>query len=180
MKKFAAISVLALALTACGGGATDADADGDGTVTAEEANAAVAAAGGVVMPEPGKYKATMTVVKAEIPGAPKEMQEMMSSAMNQSTEFCLTPEEAEQGFEKSLTEGQDGCTIKSFNIDGSDLDMAMSCDQGGEDAMEMTMKGTVAATSSEMNMTMKGNMAGMGEADIEMNMKQERIGECDS
>ncbi|MEL7197677.1 MAG: DUF3617 domain-containing protein [Pseudomonadota bacterium] len=180
MKKFTTISVLALALAACGGGATDADADGDGTVTADEASAAVAAAGDAIKPEPGKYKATMTFVKADIPGAPPQMQEMLGSAMNQSMEFCLTPEEADEGFQKSMTEGQDGCEISNFNIDGNDLDMAMTCNPGGSGEMNMSMTGNVTPTRSEMKMKMSGNMDGLGEADIEMDMVQERIGDCDS
>ncbi len=170
----------ALVLVACGGGAADADADGDGTVSVKEANAAVVAAGDAIKPEPGKYKASMTFVKAEIPGAPPQVQEMLGSAMNQSMEFCLTPEEAEQGFQKSMTEGQDGCEISSFNIDGNDLDMAMTCNPGGASEMNMTMTGNVTPTRSEMKMKMNGNMEGLGEAEIEMDMVQERIGECDS
>ncbi|MEL7188221.1 MAG: DUF3617 domain-containing protein [Pseudomonadota bacterium] len=173
----------ALMLAACGGGATDveADADGNGTVSSDEMNAAMSAVGDDIKPEPGKYKATMTFVKADIPGAPPQMQEMMGSAMNQTHEFCLTPEEAEKGFEESMTEGQDGCEISKFNIDGNDLDMAMTCSPNGNDgAMNMTMKGNVTPTRSEMQMTMSGNMQGLGEANIEMEMVQERIGDCDA
>lgn len=169
-----------LALAACGGGATDADADGDGTVTSDEAAAAMEAAGDDLKPEPGKYKASMTFVKADIPGAPPQMQEMLGSAMSQSMEFCLTPEEANEGFKKSMTEGQEGCEIQSFNIDGNDLDMAMVCKPEGGGEMNMTMVGNVTPTRSEMKMTMKGDMQGLGEAEIEMDMLQERIGDCDA
>lgn len=170
----------AFALAACSGGATDADADGDGTVTAEEVDAAVDAAGDDIKPEPGKYKSTLTVVKADIPGAPPQMKEMMSSMMGREFETCITPEEAEEGFSKSLAEGQDGCEVSNFSIDGNDLEMEMTCKPDGNDgAMNLTMKGTVTPTRSETTMTMKGNMDGLGEADIEMDMVQERIGDCD-
>ena len=170
----------AVALAACGG-ETVGDADGDGTVTNEEARAVAEAAGDAIKPEPGKYKTTMTLIKAEIPGAPPEMVEMMGGMMGGDYEFCLTPEMAEKGFGESLKEGQDdSCNISKFNINGNDIDMAMTCNEAETGNVAITMTGTVGATESDMTMTSKGTMPGMGEANFEMNMKQVRIGDCDA
>ncbi|BDW83192.1 hypothetical protein MACH24_26300 [Erythrobacter sp. Dej080120_24] len=183
MKYSARFALLALgsaiALAACGDSGT-ADADGDGTISADEMRDEMARDGANLRPDPGNYKVTMTLSKAEIPGAPPQMMEMMGSMMNNTFEYCLTPEEAEKGFEESLTEGQDeSCKIEQFNLDGGKIEMAMSCSpaEGGE--MRMTMNGNVSPTKSDINVVTQGNIAGMGEANIEMSMVQERIGDCE-
>ena len=168
----------ALALAACGSGT--ADTDGDGTVSADEIQAELESNGGRIRPEPGKYQATMSFVKADIPGAPQEMIDMMSSAMNRTFDYCLTQEDADKGFEEALTEGQDeNCTVQKFELNSGDVDMAMTCDTGEGNQMAMTMTGKVTSTSSDITVVTNGTVPEMGEANIEMSMKQERIGECD-
>ena len=169
----------AFALTACGGGAVEGDADGDGSVSVEEAREAVAASGNDFKPEPGKYKATMTFIKAEIPGAPQQMQDMMGANMNQTYEFCLSPEEAEGGFENSFQEGSnEGCEMKTFNLDGDQVEMAMVCNPEGFAEMAVSMNGTVTPTQQDMNVKWKGSVPTMGEASFDLQLKQERIGDC--
>ncbi|MBD2841237.1 DUF3617 domain-containing protein [Erythrobacter rubeus] len=181
MKYFAAPAIAAFALTACGSPGGDADTDGDGTVTASEARALAEAAGDTIRPEPGKYRASMTFVSADIPGAPPQMQDMMASSMSNTFEFCLTPEMAEQGFGEALQEGQDdSCTISKLNIDDTDVDMAMTCSAEGQGEMQIAMTGTVSPTRSEMNVMSEGNMDELGNAKMEMKLVQERIGECDA
>jgi len=174
------LGLLALSLSACGGG-TDADSDGDGEVTAEEAQGLVERSGDQIKPEPGKYRAEMTFINADMPGAPPEMVEMMGESMTNSYEFCLTPEMAEQGFGEAMKGSQsDNCTINQFNIDGNAIDMAMSCDDPNAGQMEMTMNGTISSTSSDITMVSKGTMGQMGDVEFEMSVQQERIGECDA
>ncbi|MBV7266530.1 DUF3617 domain-containing protein [Erythrobacter ani] len=181
MKYFAAPIIAALALSACGSPSGDADTDGDGTVTATEARAAAEAAGDTIRPQPGKYRASMTFISAEIPGAPPQVQDMMGSSMSNTYEFCLTPEMAEQGFGEALQEGQDdSCTISRLNIDDTDVDMAMTCSGEGAGQMQIAMTGTVSPTRSELNVVSEGVMGDLGEAKMEMKLVQERIGACDS
>ena len=87
----------AIALSACGGagGTVDADADGDGEVSTEELANAAEQVSDDMKPEPGQYRASVSFVSADIPGAPPEMVEMMSGMMSQSHEFCMTAEMAE-------------------------------------------------------------------------------------
>ncbi len=168
----------AFALTACGGGSSDAD--GDGEISAAEMQAEAERAGADVRPDPGKYAVTMEFVKADIPGAPPEMKDMMSSMMSNSFEYCLTPEEAEKGYEEALREGQDeSCTIQRFELDGGDIDMAMTCGSPEDGNMNVSMTGNVTSTSSEMNVVSEGTLEGIGEANIEMQMTQTRVGDCD-
>lgn len=177
--KLAAATTLAsaLVLTACSEGTVDADSDGDGAVTAAEVEAVVTD----LRPEAGKYSVKMSLVKAEIPGAPKEMLDAMGTMMNNTFEYCLTPDEAARGFEESLTEGQsDNCTIDKFELTGNDVDMAMSCSGGGQGDMKMTMTGTVEPTRTDIAILMNGTLPQLGEANMEMTMLQERLGDCDS
>ncbi|MEO0463656.1 MAG: DUF3617 domain-containing protein [Pseudomonadota bacterium] len=180
MKKVLFVSLATMALTACGGGATDADADGDGEVTATEARAATQAAGANLKPEPGKYKSTMTFVTADIPGLPEEAKGMMGSNMNFSSEFCMTQEMADEGFEQAAEQGQQGdCSMSKYEIDGSDVSMEMACKQPGAGDMNVSMQGTVTPTRSEFDVTTKGEIPQFGEAEFTMSMVQERIGDCD-
>jgi len=182
--RFVVVSAMcAIALAGCGSdtGSVDADADGDGTITANEARDAMAAATQDLRPEPGKYTSTMTLVDAKIPNAPAEMAQMMGSAMNRTTEFCLTPEEAERGFKEAIAEGQsEACDITNFTIDDGDVNLAMSCAGDGMGSMDATMTGKVTPTSSDMTMNMKGDIPELGAIEMTMAFTQERLGDCDS
>jgi len=174
-------ALAAFALSACGGGATDADADGDGTVTAAEMKEAVAASGGDLKPEPGKYSTKMQITKIDMPGAPQQVKDMMGAAMSQSAEYCLTPEMAEKGWEDSLKEGQNGeCDVNTFTLDNGAVDMKMTCAvEGGAGEMTVAMNGDVTSTTSDLSMSMSGTVPELGDMTMVMDFEQERIGDCD-
>ncbi|MEM6857787.1 MAG: DUF3617 domain-containing protein [Pseudomonadota bacterium] len=182
MRCFWVPAMAALALSACmGETSVDADADGDGAITASEARAAVEAARADLKPEPGRYETTMKITDVSIPGAPPQMAEMMGQAMNRTGEFCLTPEQAERGFEDSLKEGQsEACKIQTFTIEGNQVEMAMQCDQEGMGDMAVTMSGEVAPTQSDLTMTMNGTIPQLGAVEMAMSFQQKRVGECES
>ena len=177
---FAAAAIIALA--ACGGNSS-ADADGDGEITMEEA---AAKTGDIVKPQPGQYRATVEFVDVEMPDAPQQVQDMMRGMFDrgpQSHEFCLTQEEADQGFEEMARQAQDGgadCTFEKFDADGGSIDAIMNCSAEGEGEARMTLTGTGSATSS--NMTMVMDARGPDGQSMKMTMKssQERIGDCDA
>ena len=180
MKHSIGIAALAFALTACGGAVTDADADGDGEVTTEEVSAAIEASGKKLKPVAGKYKTSITVTKVDVPGAPPQMAEMMGSAMNQENEFCLTPEQAEKGFEDSLKQGRDDtCKISTFTLDGDQVDMKMSCNDPASGPVTVAMTGQVGETSSDLQMTVNGKIPQMGDMEMVMSFTQTRIGDCE-
>ena len=181
MKKHAGMAGLALALTlaACGGG-TDADANGDGAVTTEEMRTAVEANGGSIKPEPGQYKMTMSVAKMEIPNAPKGMADMMGDGFGMNFNYCLTREEADKGFEESIRKGrEDNCTYERMNLDGGKIDVAMKCNDPDSGRMEGTMTGTVSPTKMDLTFKGKQQMGPMGDAEMEMTIQHERIGDCE-
>ena len=180
MKNFV-IAASALALAACGGSnSVDADADGDGEVTAEEMSAAADAMGHQMKPEPGQYRATVSFLEADIPGAPEGMLDMMSAQMANTTEFCMTEEMAGEGFGEALQKGNqaENCTVSKMTIDNGTMDMAMTCNDPQVGEMKMTMTGDVSPTSSDVTMTTEGAFGPLGEGKMSMNVKQERIGDC--
>ena len=163
MRNIAAIAALGVALSACSGAddvsTADADTDSDGAVSLNEAAQDAQASG--IRPQPGKYRVTSDM-----------------GGMKTNVEYCLTPEDAEGGFEDLMQEGQDGdCSYEKFELSGGELDAVLICKTGAGD-MRMTMAGDVSPTSSDLDMTMSGSMGGMN-VDMIMNTKQERIGDCD-
>ncbi|MFZ9396777.1 MAG: DUF3617 domain-containing protein [Erythrobacter sp.] len=173
---FAATCLVSLA--ACGSDPAS-DAESGGVVTSEEMAERVAAAD--IKPQAGQYRSTVEVLEFTLPGAPKEVNEVMRSNMAKRTsEYCLTQEEADRGFEKMARQSQQGsdCTVEKFDVAGGDIEARMTCAVPGQGKMTMTMSGTGSATGSDMEMTMKGDFAGQGEATIRMKVSNERIGDC--
>ena len=160
-------------LAGCSGGATDAD--GDGEITAGEVAAKAEEEG--VKPQPGLYKATITMTDLDIPGLPPEMKGHGAGATTTS-EDCLTAEEVDKGFEELVKQGQNGeCTYESFNLNGGKMDAVMVC-QTAEGSARMAMSGTATSTSSEFTATTKMNFEGVGEGSMNFTVKHERIGDC--
>lgn len=159
-------------LAGCSG---ETDADGNGTITAKEVAAKAKAEG--IKPQPGLYKATVTMTGLDIPGLPEGMEGHGAGATTTS-ENCLTAEDVDQGFEELIKQGQQGeCSFESFNLDGGKLDAVMLC-KTPEGSARMAMTGTTTATSSEYNATTKMNFEGVGEGTMNFTVKQERIGDC--
>lgn len=180
MRYGAMAALAALVLSACGSSSVDADADGDGTVTTAEMNSAAAKAGTQFKPQPGQYSTTTQMIEIDMPGAPEAMKDMMGSAMSRTSEYCLTSEMAERGFQDAIKQGQsDDCKITTFTMDGGDVDMAMTCAvDGGLGEMNVAMNGEVTPTTSDMTMAMKGRVPELGEVAMKMAYRQKRIGDC--
>lgn len=182
MRRIVIATAATFALAACGGG-TSADADGDGEITMAEAAASTE---GMVKPQPGKYRATVEFVDVEMPGAPKQVQDMMRGMFDrgpQTHEYCLTAEEAEKGFEemaRQAREDDSSCSFEKFDADGGRIDAVMNCNAEGQGAARMTMQGTGGETSSQMTMTMDAEGPDGQTMTMTMKSSQERIGDCDA
>ena len=173
MKRMAMIGLMGALVTGCSGG--NADADGDGTVTAEEIVSKVEAEG--IQPEPGQYKATITMTAMEIPGMPADMAGH-GTGMTTTTEYCLTEEDVAEGFEEMMKRGQNGeCSYESFNLDGGKFDAVMVCKTPEGDA-RMSMEGSATPTTSDFTATMAMQVPEMGEGSMTFAAKHERIGDC--
>lgn len=169
---------IAAALAACGSGTEDA-AGGDALSSEEVAERAEEA----IRLEPGQYRSTADLVSIDIPGAPPEVVEMMKRSMSAEssvTEYCLTPEDVEKGYEEMARNSAEGdCSFSRFDVDGGDIDAEMVC-QGGPQGAEarMTLTGSGTSTSSDMTMTMRMDAAGMGDGTMTVRVRHERIGDC--
>ena len=171
MKRMAVIAGLAIGLAGCSG---EKGAEAEGTAAASApAEAAVKA----FKPEPGLYRATITMTGIEVPGMPAEM-EGHGAGMTTTTEDCLTQEEVDKGVEELLKQGQNGaCTYEKFAYAGGKFDGVMLC-KTGQGAARMEMAGTATSTATEFTASTKMNFDGVGEATMTFTAKHERIGEC--
>lgn len=174
MKKLIFLALPALALAAC-------DSADKGPKTPEQAAAAMKDA---VKMKPGKWQTTMQITKFEMPGAPPETANAMKGMMGQAqtSESCLTKEEADKDPTEFIKKGQAGadCTFEHFDVSGGKLDGKMVCKKGGQGQMEATMKGILGAESMTMAMdthVTDPNMPG-GKVEMGMTMTSKRIGEC--
>jgi hypothetical protein len=170
----ASLAALALGLAGCSGGG-DTDADGDGKVSNAEVAKKAEEEG--IRPEPGLYRATITMTDIDIPGMPAEMKGH-GAGMTTTTEDCLTEEEVDKGFEEMVKQGQQGeCSFETFKLGGGKLDAVMLCKTPQGDA-RMSMTGTTTPTSSNFTATTKMKFEGMEEATMSFTAKNERIGDC--
>ena len=179
MRPFAALPVLAaLALAACGDKPAE-DAPKTLEQVAKEAEQ-------MVKPQPGQYESSMKMIDLSIPGLPADqaaqMKQMMGSAGSQVNSFCLTEEEANMGFEEMIRKSQDGeCSFDRFDATAGTIDAKMTCTpkEGGGSAT-ITMKGTMTATSSTMDMEMDQTNPEMpgGKMQMKMQVSSKRVGEC--
>ena len=173
----AATLTLPLALAACGDG-------GDkGPKTLDQAKEE---AKQLQRPEPGKYKQVTKINKFEVPGAPPEMAAQMKQMMGgqgQETTFCLTKEDSEQGFEgmfKQVAEGE--CRYDRFDATSGTIDALMVCKTGSGGTARLAMNGKVSKSGSQVNVDVEqsGEKQAGANAKIAMEVRSERIGECDA
>ncbi|AUX70403.1 hypothetical protein CHX26_13680 [Porphyrobacter sp. HT-58-2] len=153
----------------------DADADGNGEVSIKEAAKQAEAQG--LRPEPGLYKATITMTGIEIPGMPPEMAGH-GAGLTTTSEYCLTEEDVAKGYEEMMKRGQNGeCSYERFRLAGGEIDAVMVC-KTPEGTARMEMAGTATPTTSDFTAKMAMNFDGAGEGTMSFAAKHERIGDC--
>ncbi|QYU68166.1 DUF3617 family protein [Leptolyngbya sp. 15MV] len=161
----------------------------DAPGTPKSADEVVAAAGNLVKPRPGLYRSTARLTQIDVPGLPagqaEQMRAMMGGSEGQTSETCLTEEQAETGFRdfaRQLGEGGPGasCEFARFDAAGSKLDAALTCSGPGGVAVDMTMNGTIERESSALTMTMNQKNSALpgGEMKMAMEVTSRRIGDC--
>ena len=164
----------AIALAGC-------NKDPDGPKTAEQVKKE---ASQLVKPQPGQYRTTMKVTNFAIPGMPAEQAAQMKgmfSASGKSSEFCLSPAEADKGFEEfSKRMAQGKCSFDQFNATAGSLDARMTCQTGKGMTGKYEMHGTFSTTGSQMAMKVNQTAAGTpgGGMRMEAEVTNERIGDC--
>lgn len=173
-------AAVSLSLTACG----------EATETADPANPAemAALADAFVKPQPGEYEVASQLLEFELPGIPPAQADMMRSIMegemSQTSRYCLTDEQAENGWQdavEAMQQAEQDCEYSKFETKGNTLNAAMTCTQQGGTVATVEMTGDLAKTGQDITMAMSGkspDMAG-GEMTMKLRMQSKRIGECD-
>lgn len=143
----------------------------------------------LVKPRPGLYRSTARLTEIEVPGLPADQSERMRAMMGgtdgQTSETCLTQEQADEGFRdfaRQIGEGDQGveCEFSEFDAAGSKLDAALQCSGPAGVEVAMTMNGTIEEERSELAMTMNQKNPAMpgGEMRMAMSVTSQRIGAC--
>jgi hypothetical protein len=160
-----------VALGGCNGSGPGSSAGGEGASTAP------------VKRMPGSWSSKIELVRLEgpdvPPGAKEQMQPMFD--MMSAISVCMTPEAiAKEDPSKNLEQsaGSKDCTFDKRNISGSTLEFSGTCERDGK-KVRMTAKGTLGATSQDINMVIEPlNASGTAEGVMEMRVTSKHNGEC--
>ena len=166
-----------LTLAACN---SEPEVDLDNASQEEAAQAVADAGGSDIFVNPGRWQTTVTLEEMNVPGMPAQMAEQMKAQMNavETTESCLTREEARRPREDFFAGAQENCTYNRFTMAGGRIDAEMTCQEGGA-SMTMAIDGTYSAdhyaARSTMTMTGAGAEGGMT---VRSRVEAKRLGDC--
>ena len=127
---------------------------------------------------PGKWLSSVTVEEMSVPGMPPQQAEQMKRmiAETQTSESCLTPEQAKQPKEQFFS-GNESCRYDHFRMGNGKIDAKMRCENGGNSQL-MEMEGTYSPDSYQMRMKTSGEAGGGQTMRMRMKVEAKRIGEC--
>ncbi len=167
-------------------GACDSGAGADATSTVGErsdnamSDAQITSAmNDLVKPQPGQYRTQVEVLEIAMPNLPESARDTMQQLAQKTQLSCLTPAQADKGYEEILKRSQSGnCDFERFSATGGKIDARMICksEQGG--SMAMTITGTGLPTSSDVIMTMTSQILQVGDLAMKVRVLSERIGDC--
>lgn len=171
--------IAGLALAACG----DSGAVDDPSDPSQIADATA----DLPKPQAGEYRMTGELVSLEIPGASDSevamLRGIMEAGATQESTFCMTQEEADEGYREfleNLSEGTDGCEFTEFSVNGNALAATMQCDDGQGNSGNMEYSGTISETSQDMTVTMDMANAAEGQSmRMVLRNQTERVGDCE-
>jgi hypothetical protein len=131
----------------------------------------------------GNWEQVATIRAITIPGAPEAVQRSAQAMIGkeQKQESCLSEAEAKLGIKRMAEAMQDGqCQASDFTAGDGKLTGKIACKTGTKGAADMAITGTYTRTTFTMNaaMTVKDQSVPGGTAQMQMEMKARRIGEC--
>jgi hypothetical protein len=139
----------------------------------------------LVKPLPGLYRSTTRLKGFDLPGAPPQteddMRDRFSQVLPQTREHCVTPEEAERGFEDMVRQSQSGdCTIERFVANRTELSARMRCQSGANLVSVVSVEGTGQPDRSHVDLTVvqSGPAIPGGSETITMAVDNQRLGDC--
>ena len=139
-------------------------------------------------PAPGLYRTEAKLLSFEMPGiAPADadrFRNRMAGLAAQPQQQCLTPEEAERGFEDLLrTIGEDvnglTCAFEDFATDPPALDAVLACQGSGMEA-RIGFDGTADADGLDLEMAMDASTPLIPGQSMKLvfDVSSKRVGEC--
>ncbi|WP_088311582.1 DUF3617 domain-containing protein [Novosphingobium sp. B 225] len=178
------LAVPLLLLAACNQQPSGADAGAGGGKSVGEVQQEAAAAGIALRPQPGQYRTTIKIGDVSFPGMDQAMAGRMKGmfgAAGHSTEFCLTPDKANMGYEEMTRHAAEGnCKYDSFKADGGAIDAQMTCQTAKGMTTKSVLHGTFTPTGSDLKMTTDTSGASLpgGGMHMQAQVISERIGDC--
>lgn len=165
---------LALPLAACGG----PQVNEENASVAEVSEKVAEASRNNEFIRPGKWLSSVTIEEMSMPGMPPQAAEQMKRmiAETQTSESCLTPDQAKQPKEEFFS-GNDSCRYDHFRMGNGRIDAKMRCQTGGNSQL-MEMNGTYSPDSYQMRMKTSGEAGGGRSMTMKMKVDAKRIGEC--
>lgn len=172
MKNFVTVAVVGAALALGGCGKSEKAEGGADTAAASSAP---------VKREAGSWKTEIKLVKFDMPGVPDNVKDQMSKqfAAAGATEQCLTQEQADkEDVAGSMSKGfGNACTWTKNQIGGGKIDVAGTCDQGGQ-KVELAMSGTLGAKKTDVLVSSKGKSPMGGDMEMQMQVTSTNTGPC--
>lgn len=132
--------------------------------------------------EPGEWQIVSKLSLVEAQGVPAAAAAQMKTAMQRSStdKQCLTPEQVERP-NSGLFAGRENsrCKYDSFEMSGGKIKAVMHCPGAAGGEMRMTMDGSYAPKSYQVDATMDMAMPGEGQK-MKMTMQSigTRLGDC--
>ena len=168
-------------LSACGSNKKEPQAKASGPQPMEEVKKEAAQ---LERPQPGQYRQAVEITRFAVPGMPAQAADQMKKMMSAKREnvICLTKADTEKGFRDMFKDVGKGnqCSYSRFDVSGGKIDAQMDCAAPQERSARMTIKGMVTPNGSDVtvDMDVKGGKQPMGNMQMTMHMKSERVGDC--
>ena len=133
-------------------------------------------------PQPGQYRVELRINRVEFPGmggAMADKAKAMFGSSAQTSEFCLTPQEAGKGreeyYRRTLAKGD--CKYEKRNLTDTAIDAVLVCQTGQGMSARNEVTGTFTATGSNMAIKSLSQVPG-GSVSMEATVTSQRIGDC--
>lgn len=133
-------------------------------------------------PQPGQYRVDLRINRVEFPGMGGAMADKARSMFGtsaQTSEYCLTPQEAGKGreeyYRRTLAKGD--CKYEKLNLTGTSIDALLVCQTGQGMTARNEVTGTFTATGSDMAIKSRSQVPG-GSVSMEATVSSQRIGDC--
>ncbi len=132
--------------------------------------------------QPGQYRVVLRINRVEFPGMTGPMADKaktMFGTSAQTSEYCLTPQDADKGredyYRRTLAKGD--CKYERLTLTATSIDAVLVCQTGQGMTARNEVAGTFTATGSNVAVKSRSEVAG-GAISMEAEVSSARIGDC--